>query len=319
MKIVIIGHSIGVKRCIDSVLTTTHQVVALFTHPRKDHQRDLELYARRSDLFGEYGYDVFHLPNDYGIPVFEYHDLTDQSEIDRIAAFNPDVIVTVGCRDILKPVFIEQFKFVINVHPYYLPYFRGAGIDSWMILQGYSGTTQQATCHFISPRIDAGDVIDTAPYVIPQDALPIDIFKIRIDTLGSLLVRSLDKLTSSDGNYQSQQEEVSHYYPRLNTMRDGRIDFTNWNGAEIELFIRAFSFPYEGAWAMYGEQRFHFHHATFIPTDGVHPFSYGLIFRKDENAIYVFVKGGVLTIRTIECDQTALSPRKIKLGKYLNQ
>ncbi|MGB0423664.1 MAG: methionyl-tRNA formyltransferase, partial [Flavobacteriales bacterium] len=285
MRIVFIGHSVAVKKCIQKLESTSHEVVALFTHPREDHQRDLEIYDQRRDLFGDYGYDVFQLHQDFQIPVHEYDNLSDEKWISEIKKYTPDLICTIGCRDILTSEFIRSFNKVINLHPYHLPFFRGAGIDTWMILQGQSGKEQRATCHFITPRIDAGQIIATAPYLIPEEARPIDIFKVRMDTLGGLLISALDALDNGSNDFKDQQESDSVYYPRLRTMRDGRILFNQWGGKEIALFIRAFSYPYEGAWCEVDKEMYHFHSCDFIPHDDVHPFALGIISRKSEKEI----------------------------------
>ncbi len=318
MKIAFIGHSVAVKNCIEILQGTPHEVVAIFTHPREGHLRDLAIYEERKELFGDYAYDVFNASDDYGIPVIEYQDLSEQSEIDRLRKYAPDAVVTIGCRDILKANFIEQFEHVFNLHPYYLPYFRGAGIDSWLILQGQSPSTQYATCHFISPKIDAGKVIATLPYLVPEHAKPIDIFKVRMDTLGPLLVKALENITSARPSYTEQDESQSMYYPRLNTLRDGKIDFYQWSGEEISLFIRAFSYPYEGAWFLLNGEKIHVHECAFTPNKNNHPYSVGLIVRKDATGISILVKDGLLRVSELMKNGQALEPKKIKIGKRIH-
>lgn len=317
MRIVFIGHSVAVKHCIEELQVTHHEVVALYTHPKEDHQRDLDIYKQRDDLFGKYGYDVFRLTDDFGIPVIEYNDLKDPKWISSIQEYQPDLICTIGCRDILTEAFIESFKTVINLHPYYLPFFRGAGIDTWMILQGQSGKEQHATCHFITPRIDAGKVIATLPYLIPTTAKPIDIFKVRMDTLGPLLIKAVEILESGKTDFEEQKESDSVYYPRLRTLRDGKILFNKWGGKEIELFVRAFSYPYEGAWAEVNGNKYHFHSCTFEPHDDTHPFAIGIVYRKSDAEIRVFVKDGTVILGKIERDGAPISGRSIKLGKRI--
>ena len=142
MRIVIIGHTVGVKRCIEAVSDTEHEIAAVFTHPRAQHQPDLDIFQRRPQHFGEFAYDVFDVEKDFGIPLHEYDDLSQGSDLEAVKSFSPEMVVTVGCRDILKANFIESFPYVINLHPFNLPVFRGAGIDSWMILQDCSGSLQ---------------------------------------------------------------------------------------------------------------------------------------------------------------------------------
>lgn len=314
MKIVLIGHTVGVRYCIRACESGPHKVTAIFTHQRELHEPDLELFRKRGDLYGDLAYDVFDATADVGIPVLEYHDLKAQSEVDRILAFEPDVVVTVGCRDILSAAFIDAFPFVINLHPFYLPVYRGAGIDSWMILTGATGTEQYATAHFVRPRLDAGEIITTLPYRIPENAMPIDIFRVRISLLGELLIRALKLLQDPAFKGTLQEESGSRYFPRLNTMRDGHIQVLNWSGDEIIIFIRAFSYPYPGAWLMLGEQKVHILIGAFVPEEHVHPFAFGLIYRKSADGFSFYVKGGSIHVTSFE---TSSPDVRIKLGQFL--
>ncbi|MCC6600334.1 MAG: hypothetical protein IT223_06630 [Crocinitomicaceae bacterium] len=316
MNIVIIGHTVGVRFCIEAMRESPHRITAIFTHERSLHTNDLRIFEKRKEQFGEYAYDVFNVPSDFGIPVVEYKDLASEADRMAIHSFNPDLIVTVGCRDILKKEFIESFQYVINLHPFYLPYFRGAGIDSWMLLQGYAGTQQQATCHFINPKIDAGNIICTEPYFIPLDATPLDIFKVRISKLGLLLVRAI-KLLEEGTQGTGQDNLQSRYYPRLFTPRDGKIDITSWSGSEIVRFVQAFSYPYDGAFFHYEGKTIHVLKASFTEQEGIHPFSYGVIFSKTEKELSVYCRRGVLTLSQIEFEDSSMNPSKIKLGKFL--
>lgn len=318
MRIVIVGHTVGVKRCIEAVAQSDHQIQAVFTHPRADHQPDLDIFEKRAAQFGEYAFDVFEVENQFGIPLREYTNLSEEADIEAIKAFSPQIIVTVGCRDILKANFIESFDHVINLHPFNLPVFRGAGIDSWMILQGCSDTEQKATCHFINPRIDAGNIICTLDYFIGSEDTPLDIFKKRIDLLGHLLIGALERLSHESFKGTPQDETVSKYYPRLNTHRDGQLDFQRWNGEELALFVRAFSYPYDGAWVMMGDRKIHFLLATFEVEEGNHPFSFGLVYRRNDDHLWIAVKGGSLVVSEIEENGEKISPKSIKIGKFLN-
>ena len=315
MKIILVGHTVGIKRCFEALEGSHHTIVGVFTHARHLHEADLALFEIRKNHFEDYAWDVFRTPEEFRVPLFEYASLDDPETIQQMTDLNAEVLATVGCRDILKQSLIDRFTFAINLHPFYLPYFRGAGIDSWMILMAAEHQIQQATCHYIAKGIDSGDIICTSPYnVFPTDR-PIDIFKRRIDLLGNLLLQGLENLYSPDFKATPQDATHSSYFPRLNTLRDGKIDFVNWSGDEIVRFIRAFSYPYLGAWALYNDQQLHLLDATFSPSSNIHPFASGLAFRKNNNQLLVFVQDGILTIHAIEYQSKPLAISSLKLGK----
>lgn len=319
MRIVLIGHTVGIKRCIESLKDSgEHSIIAVFTHQRNLHQHDLEIFEKRKTLFGEYAYDVFNVYKDYNIPLIEYENLNKEDEIKKVESFNPDIIITVGCREILNFSFIDRFRYVINLHPFRLPDFRGGGIDTWMILNGYCGTMQNATCHFIAEKIDAGRIIDTVDYYIPPSAFPLEIFKIRIDKLSILLKNSLKKLSDSSFQGIPQKDEFSRYFPKLLTHRDGKINFKDWSTEEINRFIQAFSYPYDGAFCIYEGKKIHLMKSEFLLVDEkIHPFSYGLIFKKEQEKLHVYAKGGYVMISEIEKDNNKLELNYFKLGKFL--
>lgn len=318
MRIVLIGHTVGIKNCIEAVKNRPeYDIVAVFTHPLSSHKYDLELFEFRKSFFGEFAYNVFDVVQDYGIPLHEYESINSVETIKLIKeTFSPDVIVTVGCRDILSKEFIGSFDRVINLHPFNIPYFRGAGIDSWMILQGYSGTTQLSAAHFIDEKIDSGNIICQEEYFIAENARPIDIFKERIATLKNLFIRALELIGDRNFVGVPQDHTGSNYYPRLFTPRDGHMNFA-WHGKEIELFIRAFSFPYPGAFFIYDEKKVHVLTSSFHEKANVHPFSYGLIFRKTTEFVYVFVKDGYLKLSHFESGNEKFDLKKLKLGHFL--
>ncbi len=282
MNIVLIGHTYGIKNCIEKTLQSNeHKITAVFTHPKEQHKYDFELYRLHKEKWDNYFFDVFNVPNIFNIPVIEYFDINNDNEISEIKKFDPDVIVTVGCRDILKNKFIKSFKYVINLHPFHLPYWRGGGIDSWMILNNCWNTIQYATSHFITTKIDAGNIIAQLPYKIKNKAYPIDIFKERIKLLGDLLILSLEKLKNGFVGIPQNINEA-RYFPKINTLKNGHINL-NWNIEHIEKFIYAFSYPYPGSFLMLDETKIHILEAEFFKDNHVHPFSIGLIFNSIPN------------------------------------
>ncbi len=316
MKYAFIGHTVGVKLCLEKAMELGVEVAGVWTHPKTDHAADLEIFEKRADHFGDFAYDVFDITNGYGVPLHEYEDLNSQETIDQIKSSGVNVIVTIGCRDILKDNFISSFEYLFNLHPFNLPYFRGAGIDSWYILQGHSGSDQKAIAHQIAHRIDAGKVLATAEYHIDSDARPLDIFKARIVKLPELFESVVDKLKASDFDGPQQDESVSAYYPRLNTDRDGRLDIYEWDRSELELFVRAFSYPYKGAWIEYLDQKIHIHDIRFHDATP-HPFSYGLVFRKSDSSLFCYAPGSIVELSTLEQDYNPFDPSGLKIGKYI--
>jgi methionyl-tRNA formyltransferase len=314
MNIVIIGHTVGVRICIEAInKNAKHKVVAVFTHPKEQHAYDLELFAKHAAQWGNFAYDVFDVEKDFSIPVLEYNDLNSVEEIAHISEYSPDMIVTIGCRAIFKPQLINSFKYCINLHPFDIPKWRGGGIDSWMILNNAWNTTQYLTSHFISPKLDAGNILCKIPYEIKHSDYPLDIFKSRIQRIGELLTASIEEvIKGSTGTVQI--EDDSYYFPKLFTPRDGKINLS-WNSHQIEKFIFAFSYPYAGSFLFFNETKISIIEAKVEINEHIHPLANGLIFRKKGNTGFsFFINQGEVHVEKYSCEP---KDTVLKIGKYL--
>jgi methionyl-tRNA formyltransferase len=315
MNIVIIGHTVGVRICIEAVRAQTdHKIVAIYTHPQDQHSYDLELFKKYEAQWGNFAYNVFDAKKDFSIPVIEYKDLNTQVEIDSIKKYEADIIVTIGCREIFKPLLIDSFKFCINLHPFDIPQWRGGGIDSWMILNNAWNTTQYLTSHFISPKLDAGNILCKIPYQINENDFPLDIFKTRIQRIGNLLLKTLEEIIDGSAG-KAQSEEQSYYFPKLYTPRDGKLNLT-WNRFQIHKFIYAFSYPYSGSFLYLNDIKISILEAEVKHNENVHPLAIGLIFRKTgKTGFSFFINEGEVHVSKFTCETENLI---IKLGKYLS-
>ncbi|MDQ3877577.1 MAG: phosphoribosylglycinamide formyltransferase [Actinomycetota bacterium] len=80
---------------------------------------------------------------------------------DKVAAFDPDLVVSAGFMRILAPAFVDAFaKKLINLHPSLLPSFPGAHAvrDALEFGARVTGTT----VHFIDNEVDHGPIVAQA-------------------------------------------------------------------------------------------------------------------------------------------------------------
>jgi len=91
-----------------------------------------------------------------GLPM-EQVFLAEELDAEKLKALEPDIGVSVLFGHILKQDVIDVFpKGIINLHPAYLPYNRGAHPNVWCIMDG---TPAGATLHYIDAGIDTGKII----------------------------------------------------------------------------------------------------------------------------------------------------------------
>lgn len=323
-KIVLLGHGVGVKLTIDTLITQSNlesRVVAVVTHPSKNHQRDIEMIERRKDMYGDFSYNVFNLENEYNIPVFEANNVNELSSVRFIKSFSPDYIISIGCRDIIKKEFLKEFSGkVFNIHTTPLPRYRGAASDTWMILNGEWGKDLFGVFHEIDEGIDTGRIVAKSKYRVPHKSYPIDVFKSRTSIYPDLIVKAIHALNSSIFKFEEQAHYEATTFPRLFTPTDGRIDFKLFDGVSLERFIYAFGYPFEGAHCFLGECKINILEADFIEGASMHPKTFGLVFGKDKSGNYkVSVDGGALLIKKIECNNQTINQSEVmRLGRFLH-
>ena len=88
--------------------------------------------------------------------------------IDTIQKQSVDLIVLAGFMRVIKPLFIEQFSGkIINLHPSLLPSFPGLDGIGQAFRAGVKITG--CTVHWVTPKIDAGPIIDQEAVRIASD------------------------------------------------------------------------------------------------------------------------------------------------------
>ena len=321
--IILLGHGVGVKFVIESLRSANskYKVIGIVTHPLIDHKHDLEMIENRKELYGDYAYNVFDAVDDYNIELIESANVNDDRVIRWIDKFKPKFIISIGCRNIIKSNFLNYFKDkVLNIHTTPLPKYRGAASDSWMILNGEWGNEMYGCIHFIDEGIDTGAIIAKSYYTVPEKAYPIDIFKARLDTFHDILIKGLKNLENDEFIPKKQSVNESTTFPRLDTHRDGKIDFNKFNGEEVIRFIYAFGYPFQGASCKMGDKTINILKAEFYNDITFHSFTTGLIFGKNkENEYKISVKDGYILIKEIEFEGVPIKQNKVfRLGKILN-
>ena len=86
---------------------------------------------------------------------------------------------------------------------------------------------------------------------------------------------------------KKQNNAESYYWPRLNSNKDGQIDW-NWTAEEIINFIKSFSKPFDGSFSYLDNTRIKILDASLIKSKlKFHSFQNGLIFRFHKNFFYI--------------------------------
>ncbi|HEY76831.1 MAG TPA: methionyl-tRNA formyltransferase [Thermoflexia bacterium] len=178
-----------------------------------------------------------------GVPIYQPESLRTTEAVERLAAWEPDVVVVAAFGQILPPSMLDLPRYgCLNVHASLLPRWRGAAPVAAAILAGdpVTGVTLM--------KMDEG--VDTGP-ILAQRAEPIR----PDDTTGSLTARLAQKgadlllevlpLYLNGDLVPRPQPEEGVTYCRPLKKEDGRLDWTR-PAVELERRVRAMT-PWPGA------------------------------------------------------------------------
>lgn len=252
-----------------------------------------------------------------GIEMIESVDAnTDEAILSRIDG--ETVGLSFDAPWIFRREFIARFGGrLVNSHGARLPQDRGGGGFSWRIMRGER--LGYSILHQVLPKVDAGAIVDLREYVFPTSCrIPQDYFDFAVAKDIEFVRGFVDAvMAGSDFNLISQPEYLSVYFPRLATDIHGFIDWT-WDVAEIERFICAFDDPYGGASTYWQQRRLRVKKAFALSNDGTfHPFQYGLIYRRNDQGIFVACKSGGLLVQQAFMDGEESLPTKARVGDRL--
>jgi methionyl-tRNA formyltransferase len=211
---------------------------------------------------------------------------------------------------------IEKFNYnLIDYMGIPLPRYRGGAHFTWMILQNEK---KNGACFQIINEnseqgvYDSGDKIEYLNYKNKPNSLPIDYFlqesKIALKIFKKLIYKIEKNIKIK---FEPINEKKSLFLPRLNTLKNGWIDWQNWKSNEIVDFINAFSFPYIGASTYLNKNRIYLQKACLHKTQYFHPFLSGLITRIENNNLYIISKTGIIIIEQYNFEKKIFTNPKL--------
>lgn len=185
-----------------------------------------------------------------------------------------------------------------------LPQYRGGAHYSWQILRGNrigASNIQLIDERTVQGVSDSGIVIKSREYLFPVQArVPLDYYHF-VETQDVAFVADFFAELMEGREFQPRQlqEEFTLHFPRLNTTRQGFIDWS-WSTGDIERFICAFDEPYAGASTFLEGRRVRLRSCRVETNDGpFHPFQAGLIHKLSAGHVYVASLNGTLIVESL--------------------
>ncbi|MCP4769447.1 MAG: hypothetical protein GY875_24725 [Gammaproteobacteria bacterium] len=149
------------------------------------------------------------------IPVMQTRDVNVASTIEFVQGCQPDLLVSAYFSQILKSEIIQLAHFgVLNIHPGWLPSYRGAMAYFWVLHNG--SDRGGVTVHWIDEGIDSGEILERRSFPIPDNATQETVLMLTAVIGTRLLQRVIERLQNGQPASKVSAEPEStqeDYYP----------------------------------------------------------------------------------------------------------
>ena len=217
--------------CLRLLLDRGERIVYLATH--RDDPNEKRWFPSVAELARSRGIEPVVLEN----PL-------DPQAIVRLRIAAPDLLFSFYYRRVLpEEMLVVPRLGAYNMHGSLLPKFRGRAPVNWAVLKGETRTG--ATLHAMTPRTDAGAIVDQEAVPIGPEDTAFDVQQ-RVDAAAvSVLARRLEELKAGTAPARPQDEAAATRFGRRRP-EDGRIDWSR-PAREVHDLVRAVTHPFPGA------------------------------------------------------------------------
>lgn len=193
----------------------------------------------------DHGKDIWHeslikVAAEYRLPCIKGERVKDPKVIECIKKINPEVIFCIGGTQLIPKEVLQIPKHgCLNIHPAYLPKYRGRFSTIHALFNG--GEYTGVSAHFMDEGIDSGPIIMQKKLKIEENDTAKTLYD-KFTKIGEGLFVAFLKKWVRDEKIKSkpQNESKASYYPQ-NLPNNGQINW-NWSGKRILNFIRSMTF-----------------------------------------------------------------------------
>jgi methionyl-tRNA formyltransferase len=227
MKLIVFGEDAFTSIILDSLITEEHEILSVFS-PKYNNNiyKRLELVCSKNKI-------KFELISDFKSLAF----------IEKIVQLQPDVICICHFQKLISDEIIKIPKFgCLNLHPSFLPEYRGMSPQHWPIINGEKKTG--ISVHFVDNGIDTGNIIVQKEIDISELEYVFEMQNRFKEIYKYIFVEALRKIKQTNLHIV-QNHLPGSYYGRLK-LSDCIINKSMSIKTAYNL-IRGVSFPYFGA------------------------------------------------------------------------
>lgn len=240
MNIVFMGTPDFASVCLESIISSKHNVVGVVTAPDRQSGRGRKISESA----------VKKVATEHRLPLAQPEKLKADEFHEVLRGWNADLFVVVAFRMLPEVVWAMPPKGTVNLHASLLPQFRGAAPIQRAIMQG--ATETGATIFRLAHKIDTGNILSSVSLDIGSNENAGSLHD-RILSAGKvLLVEALDTISDGDDVETPQESIINSSVELLEAPKifkeDRRIDWSK-STAVVHNTIRGLS-PYPGAFTV---------------------------------------------------------------------
>ncbi|MEZ9041277.1 MULTISPECIES: methionyl-tRNA formyltransferase [unclassified Vibrio] len=284
LRIVFAGTPDFAARHLAALLSSEHEVVAVYTQPDRPAGRGKKLTAS----------PVKNIALENNIPVYQPENFKSDEAKQELAELNADIMVVVAYGLLLPQVVLDTPRLgCINVHGSILPRWRGAAPIQRSIWAGDKETG--VTIMQMDIGLDTGDMLSIATLPIEATDTSASMYE-KLACLGpDALVECLADIASGKAVAEKQDDELANYAKKL-SKEEARINWSD-EAAHIERCVRAFN-PWPMSHFEAAENSIKVWQSRVAEQTSDKPA--GTILQADKTGIYVATGQGVLVLEQLQ-------------------
>ena len=250
MKIMFMGTPQISSMCLEALINSSHEVVAVVSGEDKPRGRGNVMTPTPTKK----------MALDHAIPVYTPKSLRTEEFLNILNDVSPEMIVVVAYGKILPKSVIDFPKHgCLNVHVSLLPKYRGAAPMQRAIMEGETETG--VTIMYMDEGLDTGDIILQKSFAI----LPTDDFEAIHDRSAlegaGLLIEAIDNIEAGNLTRIRQDDTLSTYAKKIEK-EECKLDFA-LPAKKLDCIIRGLT-PMPGAYAIHNGKMLKIYRATPI-------------------------------------------------------
>ncbi|MCZ0753049.1 methionyl-tRNA formyltransferase [Aeromonas enteropelogenes] len=284
LKLIFAGTPDFAARHLAALLSSGHEVVAVYTQPDKPAGRGQKLTAS----------PVKELAIAHNLPIYQPASLRNEEAQAELASLGADLMVVVAYGLILPKAVLDTPRLgCINVHGSLLPRWRGAAPIQRAIWAGDAETG--VTIMQMDVGLDTGAMIRKVSCPIAADETSTSLYDKLAELGPQALVDTVDAMAAGNTTAEPQDDALANYAQKL-SKEEARIDWT-MDAVAIERCIRAFN-PWPISWCEVAGQTIKVWQAEVIEHE--HGQSAGTLLKADKQGIDIATCKGVLRLLTLQ-------------------